>query len=608
MGKGVPLEANSDECWSNLVTMFFDQAAKYKKKPFLWRKLDGKFRPISWRDVAADVARMTVALQKLGVAKGDRVAIISENRPEWLIADMAVMAAGAVSVPVYTTYTERDYMHVLGNSGAKGVIVSTRNLIKTVLPVAHQLNTMRFMVTMESTHVTQGLNVDIYSWLGLLEDNRRTKTADIAEQASRLGRHDTACLIYTSGTGGLPRGVMQHHGAILHNIEGADEVLQEFGKGNDAFLSFLPLSHAYEHTGGQFLPIYSSAQIYYAEGIDKLASNLQEARPSIMVVVPRMFEVLRTRISRDVEKAGGLRKKLFDRALELGAKEMKDPKSLNFIERQYNKLLDRLVRKQARKKFGGRIKALVSGGAPLNPDIGHFFGALGLTMLQGYGQTESGPIIAVHRKGDNKMHTVGPPIKNTTVKIADDGEILVQGELVMHGYWRDPDSTEATLKDGWLHTGDIGHIDEDGHVVITDRKKDIIVNDKGDNISPQRVEGMLALEPEIMQAMIYGDKRPHMVGLLVPDPEWLKDWAAENGKGGGDIMGFRQDADLAKALDKAVARVNERLSVTEKVRRFMVAKEAFTIENEQMTPTLKIRRHVIKDAYHDELEALYGKG
>ncbi|MGD8327526.1 MAG: long-chain fatty acid--CoA ligase [Sphingomonadales bacterium] len=608
MVKSGATKDNTGPNWPNLVTMFFDQAAQFKKKPFLWRKIDGRYRPLAWRDVAADVARMTVALQKLGVSKGDRVAIIAENRPEWLIADFAIMAAGGISVPVYTTYTERDYMHVLGNSGAKGVIVSTRNLIKTVLPVAHQLNTVRFMITMESTHVTQGLNVDIYSWLGLLEDNRRTKTDDIAEQAKKLERHDTACLIYTSGTGGLPRGVMQHHGAILHNVEGADEVLQDFGKGNDSFLSFLPLSHAYEHTGGQFLPIYSGAQIYYAEGIDKLATNLTEARPSIMVVVPRMFEVLRSRISRDVEKAGGLRKKLFDRALELGKKEMLKPGSLNFAEKQYNKLLDRLVRSKVRKRFGGRIKALVSGGAPLNPDIGYFFGGLGLTMLQGYGQTEAAPVIAVHRKDNIKMHTVGPPIKNTEVKIAEDGEILVRGELVMHGYWRDPDSTEATLKDDWLHTGDIGHIDEDGHVVITDRKKDIIVNDKGDNISPQRVEGMLALEPEIMQAMVYGDKRPHMVGLLVPDPEWLKEWAAQNGKGGGDIMGFRNDPDLAKALDAAVSRVNARLSVTEKVRRFIVAKEAFTIENEQMTPTLKIRRHVIKEVYFDELEALYGKG
>lgn len=608
MGKSVASKNNTAENWPNLVTMFFDQAAHFKKKPFLWRKVDGKYRPISWRDVAADVARMSAALKKLGVSKGDRVAIIAENRPEWLIADMAIMATGAISVPVYTTYTERDYMHVLGNSGAKGVIVSTRNLIKTVLPVAHQLNTVRFMVTMESTHVTQGLNVDIYSWLGLLEDNRRTKTDAVAEAAKEISREDTACLIYTSGTGGLPRGVMQHHGSILHNVEGADDVLIDFGKGNDSFLSFLPLSHAYEHTGGQFLPIFSGAQIYYAEGIDKLASNLTEARPTIMVVVPRMFEVLRTRISREVEKAGGMRKKLFDRALELGKKEMLDPGSLSFAERQYNKLLDRLVRTKARKKFGGRIKALVSGGAPLNPDIGHFFGGLGLTMLQGYGQTEAGPIIAVHRKDSNKMHTVGPPIKNTEVKIAEDGEILVRGELVMHGYWRDPDSTEATLQDGWLHTGDVGHIDEDGHVVITDRKKDIIVNDKGDNISPQRVEGMLALEPEIMQAMIYGDKRPHMVGLLVPDPDWLKEWAAANGKGGGDMMGFRSDSDLIKALDAAVARVNNRLSVTEKVRRFIIANEAFTIENEQMTPTLKIRRHVIKEVYFDELEGLYGKG
>lgn len=589
------------ETWPNLVTMFFDQAAKYKKKPFLWRKLDGRYRPISWRDTAADVARMTAALRKLGVEKGDRVAIISENRPEWLVADLAIMAAGGISVPVYTTYTERDYMHVLDNSGAKGVIVSSRKLIKTVLPVAHQLNTMRFMVTMEATHVTQGLNVDIFAWEGLLEDNRRTRVDDIAEIASHMKRDDTACLIYTSGTGGLPRGVMQHHGAILHNCAGAREIVEDFGLGNDAFLSFLPLSHAYEHTGGQFLPISIGAQIYYAEGLDKLAANLQEARPTIMVVVPRLFEVLRSRITRDVEKAGGAKQRLFDQALELGEKAYCDPTSLGFAERLFNQLLDRLVRRKAQKKFGGRIKAMVSGGAPLNPDIGTFFNALGLTMVQGYGQTEAGPVIAANRKTKNKMHTVGPALKDTEIKIAEDGEILVRGELVMHGYWRDPEASAAALKEGWLHTGDVGHLDEDGHIVITDRKKDLIVNDKGDNISPQRVEGMLALENEIMQAMIYGDRKPYMVALLVPDAEWLKEWTEKTGKSSNE-------EELRQALDKAVARVNARLSVTEKVRRFIIAKEPFTIENEMMTPTLKIRRHIIKKAYHDELEALYRKG
>ncbi|MEM9288470.1 MAG: AMP-dependent synthetase/ligase [Pseudomonadota bacterium] len=590
--------------WPNLVTLFFHQVAAGKKKPFLWHKVDGKYRPISWREAASQVAKMATALKKLGIESGDRVAIIANNRPEWCIADLAIMAIGGISVPVYTTYTERDYTHVLEDSGAKAIILSDRKLAKLVLPVAHELNHVNFVVTIEQPHITQGLNADIYSWYGLLEETR-AKVSDIEDQAKRLTRSDTACLIYTSGTGGAPRGVMQHHGALLQNCSGAAAVVEEFGIGDDAFLSFLPLSHAYEHTTGQFLPIMLGGQIYYAEGIDKLATNLGEARPTIMVVVPRLFEVLRTKIQRDVQKAGGLKAKLFDRTLELGEKAWNRPDELSFWERLLNRLLDRLVRKTVRKSFGGRVKALVSGGAPLNPEIGDFFSSLGLTMLQSYGQTEAGPLISVNRRNSNKMDTVGKPIEKTDVEIAEDGEILVRGEQVMHGYWRDPEATARVVKDGWLHTGDVGEIDAEGHVKITDRKKDIIVNDKGDNVSPQRVEGMLALESEIGQAMVYGDKRPYLVGLLVPDAEWLAEWKRSTGKE-GELKDLASDLELHKVLDKAVSRINAKLTVTEKVRRFTIAPEPFSIENSQMTPSLKIRRHVISGVYEDQIVGLYG--
>lgn len=592
--------------WPNLVTLFFQQAAKAKKKPFLWQKVEGKYRPLSWRDTAIKVAKFADALEKLGIERGDRVAIVASNSPEWCISDLAIMAIGAISVPVYTTYTERDYSHVLDDSGAKAVIVSDRKLANLILPVAHELNHVRFVITVEQPHITQGLNADIYSWQGLVEESKGSVKA-AAEKAERLTRKDTACIIYTSGTGGAPRGVMQHHGAILHNCAGAAAVVEEFGIGNDVFLSFLPLSHAYEHTGGQFLPIMLGAQIYYAESLDKLSSNMGDARPTLMVVVPRLFEVLRTKIQRDITKAGGLKSRLFERTLQLGEKALNRPEDMNFIERMYNKLLDRLVRKTVRKTFGGRVKALVSGGAPLNEEIGNFFSAIGLTMIQGYGQTESAPVIAVNRRYSNKMDTVGKPLLDTEVKIAGDGEILVRGELVMHGYWRDPEATASTIIDGWLHTGDVGEFDDDGHLRITDRKKDIIVNDKGDNVSPQRVEGMLALEPEIGQAMVYGDRRPYLVGLLVPDVDWLTDWKRRTGKQ-GELSALTGDPDLIKALDKAVAKINAKLTVTEKVRRFTIAPEGFTIENAQMTPSLKIRRHVISKVYESQITGLYAPG
>jgi len=417
--------------------------------------------------------------------------------------------------------------------------------------------------------------------------------ADIDElkrEVASVGRDDLACLIYTSGTGGAPRGVRLHHGSLLHNCEGATDVIStDFGWADEVFLSFLPASHAYEHTGGQLFPIALGAQIYYAESLEKLAANIEEVQPTIMIVVPRLFEMLRARIMKQIEAQGGLSKYLMDRALKIGGDKAEGRRKL--WDLPMDGFLSLTLRKKIRAKIGKRQKAWVSGGAPLNPEVGLFFEALGITFLQGYGQTETGPVLACNRPSAGiRLDTVGPPVKNTEVRIAEDGEILVRGELVMHGYWRNDEETARVLSsDGWLATGDVGHFDEKGRIKITDRKKDLIVNDKGDNVSPQRIEGMLTLQPEILQAMVYGDRKPHIVALMVPDPD------------------FAKKADLQQRLQAAVDRVNADLSVVERVRRFILADEPFTIENEQMTPSLKIRRHVIGKVYGERLDALYRK-
>jgi long-chain acyl-CoA synthetase len=587
----------------SLVAMFFDRAGRGGEDPFLWRKADRAWHPLSWRQVANQVSALAHSLRDLGLKDGDRVVLVSENRPEWCIADLGIMAAGCITVPTYTTNTERDHQHILDNSGAKAVIVSTAKLARTLMPAVMR-SEAHIVISMESLRVGQQGDVAVHDWEPLVSGGE-AHLDETKARAATMTRDDTACLIYTSGTGGAPRGVMQHHGAILHNAAGAAEVLvNDFGIGDEeVFLSFLPLSHAYEHSGGQFLPIMVGAQIYYSEGLEKLVSNIEETRPTIMVVVPRLFEVIRARMIKSVEKQGKLANWMLRQALRVGEKDYE--RRMGVLDRPVDLILDKLFRPKIGKRFGGRMKALVSGGAPLNPEIGVFFHSIGLTLLQGYGQTEAGPVISCNRPSAGiKMDTVGPPLMNTEVRIADDGEILVRGELVMKGYWRNTAETERVLVDGWLHTGDIGHIDDKGRIVITDRKKDLIVNDKGDNVSPQRVEGMLTLQPEILQAMVYGDKRPHLVGILVPDPEWATEWAEAEGLP-KDLKLLREHEKFRAAIRAAVDRVNGQLSVIEKVRKFDFADEAFTIENEQMTPSMKIRRHILRQVYEDRIAALY---
>lgn len=589
------------ERFPNLVAMFFTRAAERGDAPFLWSKQAGTWQSISWADAARQVASLATALKAIGLKRGDRVMLVSENRPEWCISDLAIMAAGCVTVPTYVTNTVRDHGHIIENSGACAIIVSTEKLARTVLPAAlRTTQSSEKIIMIERMKTAQQGSLEFHDWHDLIA-RHPADPASVAAQAD-FTRDDLACIIYTSGTGGSPRGVMQHHGAILHNVNGCCTVISEdFGWDDEVFLSFLPLSHAYEHTGGQHFPIALGGQIYYSEGLDKLASNIEEVRPTIMVVVPRLFEVLRTRITKAVQKQGRVSSWLLDRAVTIGGKE----NGPTLLDRPTKLLVDTLLKPKVGKRFGGRLKAMVSGGAPLNPEVGGFFQSLGLCFLQGYGQTEAAPVISCNRPAAGiKMDTVGRPLAETEVRIAEDGEILVRGELVMHGYWRNEAETARVLKDGWLHTGDIGEIDAKGRIRITDRKKDIIVNDKGDNVAPQKVEGMLTLQNEIAQAMIAGDRRPYMVAVIVPDAEWTQQFCARGGAR-CDFAKLREDSDYRAALGAAVERVNKDLSVTERIRRFIIADEPFTIENQQLTPSLKIRRHVLKEVYGERLDALY---
>ena len=594
--------------WQNLPQVFFEKAAERGDAPLFWAKRYESWQSTSWAQAREEVTALARGLRAAGVARGDRVLLVSENRPEWGIADLAIMAAGAITVPAYTTNTVDDHIHLISDCDPKVAIVSSEALALRLLPAIRSTGTVGTVVTIDGNSGKSD-NIAIINWRDMVRDGA-AMDIDIEAELGQIARTDTSCLIYTSGTGGAPKGVMLSHGAILCNCTGAYHLFTDAGMldlDREAFLSFLPLSHSYEHTAGLHFPLTIGAEIYYAEGVDKLAANMGEVHPTIMTAVPRLYESMHQRIVSGVERKGGLSEKLFNKAVALGIKRYeKGASGLSLIEKIQDRALEKLVRAKVAQRFGGRLKAFVSGGAPLNYDVGVFFLALGVRLLQGYGQTETAPVVSANPPHKIKIDTVGPALPGVDVKIAEDGEILIRGELTMQGYWNAPELTAEALRDGWVHTGDIGLLDEDGYIKITDRKKDIIVNSGGDNVSPQRVEGILVFEPEFSKAMVYGDKRPHLVAVLVPDYAFMAAWAQENDRK-ADLAELSDSEKFHACLRTAVDRANARLSPIEQVRRFIVAEADFNTENGLMTPSMKIRRHEIRKIYGERLEALYGR-
>ncbi|HYL31570.1 MAG TPA: long-chain fatty acid--CoA ligase [Stellaceae bacterium] len=588
----------------NLAAMFFAEAARQGDRPFLWAKQDGVYRTLSWRGARQQVNDLAKGLRALGIGRGDRVVLVADNRPEWVVADFAIMSAGGITVPAYTTQTIEDYRHVMTNCAAKAVIVSTVALARRVLPAAAQSPSVAVAVTIEPTGADTPTRFATRSWQDVLNLGAAA-SGNVEDWIGAIGRDDIACLIYTSGTGGAPKGVMTTHGNVLANCRSAFALLEKLGLGHEIFLSFLPLSHSYEHTAGMMFPISLGAEIYFAEGAETLAANLLEARPTIMTAVPRLYEAFHQRILRAVEREGGFKARLFFKALALGRKRYEQPNDLGPIARLEDAILDALVRRKLKARFGGRLKAMVSGGAALNPEIGRFFLALGLRLLQGYGQTEAAPVISANPPDRIKIDTVGLPVVGVEIGFAEDGEILVRGDNVMKGYWNDPEATARALAGGWLHTGDVGRLDREGFLVITDRKKDFIKTSGGEMVAPARIEGCLTLQPAIGQAMVAGDRQSYLVAVLVPSAHLIEQ-SAHHYKGAAD-MPFADRPDIREALAAAVTQANASLAPFERIRRFIVANEPFTTANHQMTPTLKIRRHVIRQVYGEALATLYEK-
>ncbi len=590
--------------FNSVVSLFNHQCKELKDSPYLWRKVEGKFLSLSWLEVQKKVNALAKGLISLGILKGDRVVILSENRPEWQIADLAIMSIGGITVPAYTTSTTSDYKHIINHSEARCIIVSSNDLALKAIPATLNSKCKNVILIDEDK---KKFDEPLYftNWNDLIEQNNNSKNDnDLDENIKSQKRTDTACIIYTSGTGGSPKGVMLSHGAMLTNCSGAQELLKNLisDLSEIRFLSWLPLSHSYEHTL-QFYEMGIAAQIYYAEGIDKLLVNMSEVKPHFMTAVPRFYDSLHTRISQGLKKQGKLSQLFFSTTLKLGKKKYNNQK-MTSMEKVLNRIMDKIVRKKVNKRFGGSLRALVSGGAALNYEVGLYLTALGLPLLQGYGQTETAPVVSANPPERIKLDTVGTIFKGTEVKIAEDGEILVRGENIMNGYWNDPKATSSTIVDGWVHTGDIGEFDEDNYLKITDRKKDIIVNAGGDNISPSRVEEKLNIEPEISQSMVYGDFKNYLVAIIVPDKEQALLWAKNNNKE-NSLSTLVKDEDYNKTIKEIISKVNNNLSNIEQVRKFILIDHEFTIENDMMTPTMKVKRYKIKSVFGDQLDNLY---
>ena len=552
---------------NSLIELYFRKCNEVdQKKPFLkWLK-SGK-STYNWGDIKERIFKLSSKIKTL-INEGDRCLILSENRPYWLITDIAVMNAGGISVPIFTTYSSNDYEYIFNDCKPSLIIISNDNQYQKIKKYIN-LDTQK-IISFEKIETESLLIQDI-----LNEKNYK----EIIN--NNLKRNMPACIIYTSGTSGNPKGVVLSHGGILSNCEGAVELLKPLTKKkNPIFLTWLPLSHSYEHTV-QFIQIVVGAEVYYAESLEKLIPNMKLAKPTIMTAVPRFYQNLFTKININFEKQKGIKKKIIDITLNLGKKKLKKEK-LNLAKKIINLICNVLVRKKIQNQFGGNLQAFISGGGALDKNIGEFLNAIGLPTLQGYGLTEASPVVSCNLPDLVKVDTVGPPFGFNEVKIADDGEILIKGENVMMGYWNQKAETEKVIKDGWLHTGDIGELDHNNYLKITDRKKDIIVNLGGDNISPSKIENILCLSQLIKQSFVYGDKKNYLVAIIVCDKELDKE-----------------------KIKPVIENINNNLTSIEKINKFILIHDEFTIDNGMLTPTLKLKRKVIIKNYFKQIENLY---
>ena len=560
---------------NNLLELFFERYKLQDKDSIFLTPLNNNQRSFTWEETKNYILKLSKEISDVN-QKGDRCLLISENRPEWMISDLSIMLSGSITVPAYTTYVEKDYEYIINDCQPKVLIVSNQDQFSKIENILKNNTSIKKIISFED------IKIDKDKYLNFKNLNLGNNASEYPPSIIDIIRKDPACIIYTSGTQGNPKGVILSHGGILNNCEGAMEILEPIVSKNSRFLTWLPLSHSYEHAV-QFVQICVGAKVFYAESIEKLIKNMNDCKPHIMTAVPRFYQNLYQKINSAFNKATGLKKKLISKMLQIGKKKI-NKQPLSLMDNFFDFILETVVRKKIKSQFGGNLKAFVSGGGPLDKDVGIFLNAIGLPTLQGYGLTETSPVVSCNPFHDIRVETVGPPFKGNEVKIAQDGEILVKGENVMLGYWNNKEETDKVLKDGWLHTGDIGLFEND-YLKITDRKKDILVTPGGDNISPLKIENELVNSELIDQAIVYGDNKPYLVSMLVLSEE-KKNINEEE-------------------IQKEIEKINKNLTKVEKIKKFFISEEKFSIENGMQTPTMKLKRYKIIQKFKNKFESLY---
>ncbi|MCF8242368.1 MAG: long-chain fatty acid--CoA ligase [Melioribacteraceae bacterium] len=578
-------------------------------KPVLKHKYENEFVDISYTEFREATENLALGLAAMGIKRNDKVAIIGENRPEWVYSDFAILGLGAIDVPLYPILTSETIEFILNDSGSKGIIVSNKFQLNKVLKVRDNCKTLQFIVVMNDLDEADRLGPEVYSLKEIQGKGKefQKENPDHFVDSLKIAQPDDVCtIIYTSGTTGEPKGVILTHWNIMSNVKAAHEIFNIGDK--DIFLSFLPLCHIFERMAGYYTALAAGSTIAYAESIEKIAQNMGEIKPTLMTAVPRLFERMYSRIRRNVESQPEKKQKIFNWGVETGKEYMEyvrngenPPIGLNLKR----KLADKLVYSKLRERTGGKLRFFISGGAALARELGQFFEAVGILIVEGYGLTESSPVIAANREHDYKFGTVGKVMPGVEVKIASDGEILASGPNIMKGYYNNKKETEAVLKDGWLHTGDIGVFDAEGFLIITDRKKHLFKTSGGKYVAPTPIENMFLASKYIEQFVLIGDRRMFLTALIVPDYEALREYADAHRisySTNEDIVKMKQIYEL---LEKELGEFQKKLAAFEKVRRFTLLDKPFTIEDGELTPKLSVKRKVIEERYKDLIDDMY---